>query len=220
MSLFSLSRLQGFDPTSLLHFCKSSRYIHSIIANHLMLLYRYELASSSMKDVFSSFHSPHMWLDLLLCHRRGWLTLNWTSEDRLHIPTPMIDSVSGRFLYHASESSHHRLFQWSLHIYELCSYRTPPVDKLQYCKFNLPFEIWKVAIDAIQNLFAELHIPSQDGLITTSIHFLYIWTCQQHPQAQNLCFQFQTDWWGTFPPGYRISNEHSTGALALTNHNG
>jgi len=34
-----------------------------------------------------------------------------------------------------------------------------------------------------------------------------MWTCQQHPQAENLRFQFQTDWWGILPPGHRISIE-------------
>lgn len=215
MSLFSLSRelllivLEELDPISLLHFCKSSRYIHGIVANYSTLLYRYELGLSGMKDGNSSSYSPRARLDPLLHHRKGWLTLNWTSEDRLRIPTPTIVGVSGRFLYHASESSYHGLFQWSLHIYELRSYRTRPVDKLQYCKFNLPFEIRKVAIDAAQNLLvlAELHFTSQDGPITASLHFLDMWTCQQHPQAQNLRFQFQTDWWGALPPGHRISVE-------------
>jgi hypothetical protein len=31
-----------------------------------------------------------------------------------------------------------------------------------------------------------------------------MWTCQQHPQAQNLHFHFQTDWWGTL---HRVSVE-------------
>lgn len=48
---------------------------------------------------------------------------------------------------------------------------------------------------------------TRDGPITASLHFLDMWTCQQHPQAQNLRFQFQTDWWGTLPPGHRISIE-------------
>ena len=34
-----------------------------------------------------------------------------------------------------------------------------------------------------------------------------MWTCQQHPHAENMRFQFQTDWWGTLPPGHRISIE-------------
>ncbi|KAG0709414.1 hypothetical protein DFH29DRAFT_888300 [Suillus ampliporus] len=215
MSLFNLSReliliiLEELDPLSLLHFCKSARYIHGIVANYSTLLYRYELALSGMKDGCPSSYSPRARLDPLLRHRRGWLTLNWTSEDRLRIPTPTIVGVSGRFLYHASESSHHGLFQWSLHIYELRSYRTPPVDKLQYCKFNLPFEIRQVAIDALQNLLvlAELHFTTQDEPITATLHFLDMWTCQKHPQAENLRFQFQTDWWGTLPPGHRISIE-------------
>lgn len=137
------------------------------------------------------------------------MTLNWTSEDKLCIPTPTIVGVSGRFLYRASESSEYGLFQWELHIYELRSYRTPPVDKLQYWKFNFPFEIRQVAIDAAQNLLvlAELHFPSQDGPITASLHFLDMWRCQQHSQAQKLRFQFQTDWWGSLPPGHRISIE-------------
>lgn len=215
MSLFSLSGellyiiLEELDPISLLHFCKSSRYILGIVANYSTLLYRYELALSGMKDGIASSFSPRARLDPLLRYRKGWLTLNWTSEDRLRIPTPTIVGVSGRFLYHASESSYNGLFQWSLHIYELRSYRTPPLDKLQYCKFNLPFEIRKVAIDAAQNLLvlAELHLPSQGGPITASLHFLDMWTCQKHPQAQNLRFQLQTDWWGTLPPGHRISIE-------------
>lgn len=32
-----------------------------------------------------------------------------------------------------------------------------------------------------------------------------MWTCQQHPHAENMRFQFQTDWWGSLPPGHRIS---------------
>lgn len=45
------------------------------------------------------------------------------------------------------------------------------------------------------------------GAITATLHFLDMWTCQQHPQAQNLHFHFQTDWWGTLPPGHRVSVE-------------
>jgi len=116
-----------------------------------------------MKDGSSSFHSALARLDPLLRYKRGWLSLNWTSEDRLRIPTPTIVGVSGRFLYHASESSHNGLFQWSLQIYELRSYRTPPVNQLRYCKFNLPFEIRQVAIDALQDLLvlAQLYFPPQ-----------------------------------------------------------
>jgi hypothetical protein len=128
-----------------------------------MLLYRRELALSGLMDGSSISHLPCARLDPLLRHRSGWLSLNWTSEDKLRIPTPTIVGVSGRFLYHASESSHNGLFQWSLHIYELRSYRAPPVDKLRYCRFNLPFEIRQVAIDPLQNLLvlAELHFPPQ-----------------------------------------------------------
>jgi hypothetical protein len=114
-----------------------------------------------MKDGVANSYSPRARLDPLLHHRTGWLTLNWTSEDKFRITTPAIVGVSGNFFYHASENSGQGLFRWSLHIYELRSYRTPPVEKLQFCKFNLPFEIRKVAIDAVQNLLvlAELQFP-------------------------------------------------------------
>lgn len=163
-----------------------------------------------MKDGIASSYSPRARLDPLLGYKKGWLTLNWTAQDSLRIDTPTIVGVSGRFLYYASESPHPHagLFQWSLHIYELRSYRTPRLDKLQYCKFNVPFEIRQVAIDAAQNLLvlAELRLSSQ-GAITATLHFLDMWICQQHPQAQNLHFHFQTDWWGTLPPGHRVSVE-------------
>ncbi|KAJ8586697.1 hypothetical protein M405DRAFT_864367 [Rhizopogon salebrosus TDB-379] len=215
MSLFKLSReliiiiLEELDPNSLLCFCKTSRYIKDIVTNYSMLLYRRELALSGLMDGSSISHLPCARLDPLLRHRSGWLSLNWTSEDKLRIPTPTIVGVSGRFLYHASESSHNGLFQWSLHIYELRSYRAPPVDKLRYCRFNLPFEIRQVAIDPLQNLLvlAELHFPPQNGPILACLHFLDMWTCQQHPHAANMRFQFQTDWWGTLPSGHRISVE-------------
>lgn len=214
MSLFSLSKdllyiiIEELDPISLLHFCKSSRYIHGIVtdSSYSTLLYRYELALSGMKDGIASSYSPRARLDLLLGYKKGWLTLNWTAqEDKFCIDTPTIVGVSGRFLYYASESSHAGTYQCSLHIYELRSYRTPPLHKLQYCKFNVPFEIRKVAIDAAQNLLvlAELRLSSYGAIIAT-LHFLDMWTCQQHPQAQNLHFHFQTDWWGTL---HRVSVE-------------
>jgi hypothetical protein len=48
---------------------------------------------------------------------------------------------------------------------------------------------------------------ARDGAIIASLHFLDMCTCQKHPQARNQRFQFQTDWWGTLPPGHHISIE-------------
>lgn len=48
---------------------------------------------------------------------------------------------------------------------------------------------------------------ARNGPILACLHFLDMWTCQQHPHAANMRFQFQTDWWGTLPSGHRISVE-------------
>ncbi|KAH7926051.1 hypothetical protein BV22DRAFT_390964 [Leucogyrophana mollusca] len=213
MSLFKLSKelvlliLEELEPVSLLRFCQASHLIHSVAASCTALRYRYELALCGMRDGPPSNRSPRVRLEQLLNYKRGWPTLAWSSEDRLRITPPTILGVTGRFLYQASENTlPNGLFQWTLQIYELRSFRSALADPLRHCRFNIPFDIRQVAIDPSQDLMvlAELYFPTNNSAITARLHFLNLWTCHQHHRAAQLRFQFHTDWWGALPPGQRI----------------
>ena len=39
------------------------------------------------------------------------------------------------------------------------------------------------------------------------LHIRDLYVCQDHPRAAQPRLSFQTDWWGDFPPGQRLSIE-------------
>ncbi|EGO22439.1 hypothetical protein SERLADRAFT_473252, partial [Serpula lacrymans var. lacrymans S7.9] len=212
MTLFDLSKelviliLEELDPWTLLQFCNASQWIHLIAFNCTALRYKYELALCGLKDGPRSLQLPRARLEQLLNHKRGWPTLSWSLEDILRIAPPTIIGVSGGFLFHASESSlNNGHFQWTLQLYELRSFRKVAAP-LRHLKYNVPFDIRRVAIDPSQNLMvlADLYHPSNNSVITARLHFLDLWTFQQHRQAAQLRYTFHTDWWGVLPPGQRI----------------
>ncbi|KIJ65551.1 hypothetical protein HYDPIDRAFT_88588 [Hydnomerulius pinastri MD-312] len=202
--------LEELDPLSLFHFCLASRNIHTIVEQSTSLRYRYELAICGMRDGPPSNYSARDRLLPLLSHKRGWPTLSSSAEDKIRITPPTIMGVSGNFLFHASQSPLNNGFEWILHVYELRSFRTAPKPRLPYYQHNVPFDVRKVAIDASQGLMvlAQLYFPPQENsAIIALLHIRNLFVCQEHPQAAQPRLRFPTDWWGTVPPGQRMSVE-------------
>ncbi|KAH7915280.1 hypothetical protein BJ138DRAFT_1098004 [Hygrophoropsis aurantiaca] len=211
MYIFRLSEelilliLEELEPASLLRFCQASHLIRSIASGYTALRYRYELALCTMKDGPPSNELPRARLEQLLHYKRGWPTLSWSTEDRLRITPPTIMGVAGRFLYHASENSLPQgIFQWTLQIFELRSYRTALTNSLRHRNFSIPFDIRQIAIDPSQDLLVLADLPG-DGAMVARLHFLNIWTCHKHHRATQLAYHFRTDWWGGLSPGQCIS---------------
>ncbi|KAF8448926.1 hypothetical protein L210DRAFT_3640545 [Boletus edulis BED1] len=222
MSFFTLSSdiiliiLEELDPLSLFHFCLASRAIHAIVTRSTTLRYHHELALCGMRDGPPGSYSPRTRLLSLLGYKRGWPTLSPSAEDRLFITPPTIMGVSGNYLFHASQSPLNNGYEWVLHVYQLRSFRMAPQSRLPYYQHNVPFEIRKVAIDASQELMilAQLFFPPQqqvvliaNSAITVMLHIRNLYICQDHPRAAQPRLSFQTDWWGDFPPGQRLSIE-------------
>lgn len=127
------------------------------------LRYKRELALSGMKDGPPSCYSASIRLEQLLAYQKTWPLLSSSHSDELKIPRPTIIGISGGFLYHASENSRNHIFQWSLELYELRSFRIGRTDPhLQFRRFHVPFEIETVIIDRSQGLLVlvELHQPN------------------------------------------------------------
>ncbi|KAG9313078.1 hypothetical protein JVU11DRAFT_6518 [Chiua virens] len=216
MSFFTLSSdiiliiLEELDPVSLFHFCLASRTIYDIVTHSTTLRYSYELALCGLRNGPPDGYSPNIRLLSLLGYKRGWPTLSPSAEDKLCITPPTIIGVSGNYLFHASQSPLNNGFEWILHVYQLRSFRMAPKPRLPYYQHNVPFEIRKVAIDPSQELMvlAQLFIPpQQNSAIAVMLHIRNLYVCQDHARAVQPRLSFQTDWWGDFPPGQRLSIE-------------
>lgn len=137
------------------------------------LRYKVELARCGMKDGLPSHHTAPFRLEQLLTYKKDWPILRWSHEDRLQIPRPTIMGVSGGFLYHASENSHGNIFQWTLELYELLSFRIGRNDsRLQYRKFHVPFDIRDVIIDPSQCLLVLVELNESDMYVL--LHLLCV----------------------------------------------
>ncbi|KAI9464751.1 hypothetical protein HD554DRAFT_2026315 [Boletus coccyginus] len=216
MSFFTLSSdiiliiLEELDPLSLFHFCLASRTINDIVIQSTTLRYHYELALCGMRDGPPGGDGPKTRLLSILGYKRGWPTLSPSAEDKLCITPPTIMGVSGNYLFHASQSPLNNGFEWILHVYQLRSFRMAPKSTLPYYQHNVAFEIRKIAIDASQELMvlAQLFFPpQQNSAIIVMLHIRNLYICQDHSRAAQPSLSFQTDWWGNFPPGQRLSIE-------------
>lgn len=47
----------------------------------------------------------------------------------------------------------------------------------------------------------------RNSAITVMLHIRNLYNCQDHSRAAQPRLSFQTDWWGDFPPGQRLSIE-------------
>lgn len=54
---------------------------------------------------------------------------------------------------------------------------------------------------------SDCHFDHRNSAITVILHIRNLHVCQDHAQAAQPRLSFQTDWWGDFPPGQRLSIE-------------
>lgn len=130
------------------------------------LRYKRELALSGMNDGPPSRHRASARLEQLLTYKKSWPLLCWSHSDELKIPRPTILGISGGFFYHASENSHNDIFQWTLELYELRSFRISRSDPhLQFRLFNVPFDIESVTIDRSQGLLMLVELDQPNAYV-------------------------------------------------------
>lgn len=180
------------------------------------LRYKVELALTGMTDGPSSPYPAPVRLEHLLSLKKAWPTLSWSHDETLpDIPRPTIMGVSGGFFYHASENSDNNIYQWTMELYELRSFRTGRADShLRYYTFNVAFDIKAVVIDPAQNLLVlvELDEPIQyvslyfpmiliadnhffsATHVCARIHFRDLWTCGFHANAPVNVYTLHTRW--------------------------